>query len=97
LHRSGEGVLGPLSGGPDLAIEILSPGQNARLFAEKIQFYLRHGIRLVWVVDPIDRVITVYRPEADARQLLPEDVLDGEDVLPRFAVAVADIFAQLDE
>lgn len=82
---------------PDLIIEVLSPDQNTRLFTAKINFYLRHGVRLVWVIDPEDRVITVYRPDADPRNLLPGDTLDGEDVLPGFSVAVSDIFAELDD
>lgn len=82
---------------PDLIVEVLSPDQNVRLFLARITFYLRHGVRLVWVIDPEDRVITVYRPDADPRDLRSGDTLDGADVLPGFTVPVADIFAQLDE
>jgi Uma2 family endonuclease len=82
---------------PDLVIEVLFPDQNARRFLAKINFYLRHGVRLVWVIDPQDRVITIYRPDADSRDLRPGDTLDGEDVLPGFTVAVSDIFAELDD
>jgi Uma2 family endonuclease len=82
---------------PDLIVEVLSLDQNARRFTAKINFYLRHGVRLVWVIDPEDRVITIYRPDADSRDLRPGDVLDGEDVLPGFSVAVSDVFAEIDE
>src|SRR3712207_6829869 len=73
---------------PDLAIEVLSPDQPADEFADKLQFYLLHGVRLVWVVNPQERTIRVYRPREDAILLRSGDILDGGDVLPGFAVAV---------
>ena len=80
---------------PDLAVEILSPNQDARRFADKIWFYLRHGVRLIWIIDPDERVVWVLRPDAETRNLRSGDVLDGEDVLPGFRVAIDDLFAQL--
>lgn len=80
---------------PDLIIEVLSPDQPARQFADKLQFYLRHGVRLVWVVDPEDETVTVYAPDADSRLLRRADTLDGGEVLPEFALPLADLFAQL--
>lgn len=80
---------------PDLAIEILSPEQNAAEFADKIQFYLLHGVRLVWVVDPMKGTIKVFAPGQEARTFTAGDTLDGGDVLPGFSLAIDDIFAQL--
>ena len=79
---------------PDLAIEILSPDQDAGRFLDKIQFYLRHGVRLVWVVDPGRETVTALLPGEDARVLTPGDTLDGGKVLPGFSISVAEIFAQ---
>ena len=81
---------------PDLLIEVLSPGQPAGRFADKIQFYLLHGVRLVWVVDPAERTVLVFRPGEPARALTGDATLDGGDVLPGFSVPVAEIFAQID-
>jgi Uma2 family endonuclease len=79
---------------PDLAIEIISPGQDmARLF-DKIQFYLLNGVRLVWVIDPDAETIAVLAPGQEGRTLTAGDILDGGDVLPGFSVAVDEIFAQ---
>ena len=81
---------------PDLLSEVLSPEQSAGRFADKIQFYLLHGVRLVWVVDPMERVVLVFRPGEPAHALTGDAALDGEDVLPGFSVPVAEIFAQID-
>ena len=80
---------------PDLAIEIVSPDQNMAQFLSKIQFYLLHGVRLVWIVDPATSLVTVQKPGEDAVILGAGETLDGGDVLPGFSVAVDEIFAQM--
>jgi len=82
---------------PDLAVEVLSPDQPADDFADKLQFYLLHGVRLVWVVNPETRTIRVYRPGEHSRLLQAGDTLEGGDVLPGFSVAVDDIFAEIED
>lgn len=82
-------------GVPDLIIEVLSPGQHAGDFAAKVQFYLRHGVRLVWAIDPLFRRVQVFAPGEDTHSLLPDDVLDAGDVLPGFAVSLAQLFARI--
>jgi Uma2 family endonuclease len=55
-------------------------------------------MRLVWVVDPAARTVTVYVPgDEDERVLRDDDTLDGGDLLPGFSVPVAEIMAQLTE
>ncbi len=82
---------------PDLVVEVLSRNQNAKRFAQKLGFYLRHGVRLVWVVDAREETITVFSPDHDDVTLRVGDRLDGGAVLPGFRVAVAEIMAQLQE
>jgi Uma2 family endonuclease len=84
-----------LHAAPDLAIEILSPDQHVSHFLDKIQFYLLYGVRLVWVLDPATRTVTVEAPGEEARVLGSGGTLDGGAVLPGFSVAVDDIFAQV--
>ncbi|MCA8953831.1 MAG: Uma2 family endonuclease [Planctomycetes bacterium] len=48
--------------------------------------------RLVWVVDPWQRTVTVFRARDAIRSLRGDDVLDGEDVVPGFAARVAELF-----
>lgn len=49
---------------PELAIEIISPGQTFGSLAEKASDYLAAGIPRVWVIDPQARTITVFYPDA---------------------------------
>jgi Uma2 family endonuclease len=83
-------------GAPDLVVEIISPGQSIARLMEKLQFYLRHGVRMVWLIDPAERTVLALQPDQDSRLLMTGDTLDGGDVLPGFRVAVDDIFAQME-
>ena len=73
-------------------MEVRSPSQSAREMDTKAEGYLAAGTRLVWIVDPDRRTVTVYRPDRSPEELALEGYLDGYDVLPGFRVAVAAIF-----
>jgi Uma2 family endonuclease len=77
---------------PDLAVEVLSPGDTVYEVDEKIEEWLESGVKLVWVVNPKRRTVTVYRSLNDVKMLTENDELDGEDVVPGFRYKVADIF-----
>ncbi len=78
---------------PDLAVEVLSPGDQARDVLDKVGEYLQAGVRRVWVIDPERRVATVYAALTDVRTLAEGDSLDGEDVVPGFRCVLADVLA----
>jgi Uma2 family endonuclease len=78
---------------PDLAVEVVSPGDHYSRVQNKVRQYLRCGARLVWVLDPEDRSVTVYRSQQEGKILGENDTLTGEDVLPGFSCRVADLFA----
>ena len=62
---------------------------------EKIDLYLKNGSRMVWIVYPNTRVMTVYRQNNVVTLLRESDTLDGEDVLPGFQLPVEKLFANL--
>ena len=49
-------------GVPVLAIEVLSPNDRIGKVTRRINEFLRAGTRLVWLIDPDARDVTVYRP-----------------------------------
>jgi Uma2 family endonuclease len=79
-------------GAPDLAVEVNSPGDTVNEVEEKVEEWLGAGARLVWVVSPKLRTITVYRSREDITTLTEKDVLDGEQVIPGFSHPVAKLF-----
>lgn len=87
---------GFLEGAPDLAVEVLSPGNTVEEIDEKIAEYFENGARLVWVISPTQHYILVYRSTQEPDRLLKSaDSLDGEDVIPGFTLPVADLFQKL--
>src|SRR5262249_12041261 len=52
---------------PDLAVEVVSPNDHFTRVQKKVTHYLTHGVRLLWVVDPEDRSVSVYRPDQPLR------------------------------
>ena len=80
-------------GAPDLAVEVLSPSDRASEVNAKVRDWLEAGARRVWVVDPENQTVAVYRSPGEATILGLSETLPGEDVLPGFAVPVRQIFA----
>jgi Uma2 family endonuclease len=81
-----------LEGAPDLAVEVLSPGNTAAEMREKMADYFGAGCRVVWIVDPLHRSVTVHRPDAGPAILTEDDMLMEDEVLPGFRVLVREIF-----
>ena len=81
----------PWQGAPDLAVEVLSPDDRMTRIRRKVCFYLENGVRLVWLIDPEDRTVTVVTSLAGSTTLAEGDVLDGGDVLPGFRIGVREI------
>ena len=86
------GRTGFFEGPPDLAVEVVSPHDTAEEVEAKVLDYLEAGARMVWIVRPRTRTVTVYRSLREVQVLRPGDTLDGGDVLPGFAVPVETIF-----
>jgi Uma2 family endonuclease len=81
-----------ISGPPDLAVEILSPGDRWSEIEHKVADYLGAGTRRVWLVDPRERRVIVRYADRPPRALSDSDILDGEDVVPGFALDLAGLF-----
>ena len=73
---------------PDLAVEVVSPRDLALELDEKLEDYQKAGVRLVWVVYPESRTVTIYRADGSVSRLHQDDVLSGEDVIPGFRCEV---------
>jgi Uma2 family endonuclease len=81
---------------PDLVVEVLSPSNTEAEMARKRQEYFGAGVRLVWMVDPDARTVTVYTAPHQSTTLGEADTLSGDPVLPGFTLPLRDLFAELD-
>jgi Uma2 family endonuclease len=81
---------------PDLAVEVLSEGNTEEEMTRKRREYFEAGVRLVWLIDPEARTVTVYTSPEESTELDATQTLDGGVVLPGFILPLRDLFAELD-
>jgi len=77
---------------PDLAVEVISPGNTSDEIQSKIEQYLSAGTKLIWIVYPKQKMIHVHRQSNLIKVLRELDELDGEDILPNFRCKLSEIF-----
>ena len=77
---------------PDIVVEVKSPSDSRREVNDKARMWHSHGVPLVWAAYPETRTIDVHRADGSITTLRENDVLDGGEILPGFAVRVSDIF-----
>ena len=78
-------------GAPDLAVEVVSPGNSAAEIAQKVREYLAAGGQAVWVLDYTARTLTVHTANAPPAVLTDGDIVEGGSYLPGFACPVSDL------
>lgn len=81
-----------VAGGPELAIEILSPSNRRGNIQRKIREYLAAGSERVWVLDPKRRTVTVHRAGAPPVALKGADRLDAGTLMPDLTITVEQVF-----
>lgn len=84
-----------LSFAPNLAVEVLSPGNTVKEMLQKREDYFAAGVTTVWEVTLPDQAIRVYSGVHEFVTLGIGDVLTGEPVLPGFQLPVKKLFAAL--
>jgi Uma2 family endonuclease len=87
-------IKGYWKGAPDLAVEVISPSDTVGRIEGKVEQWLEKGVRLLWIVSPKMRTVTVYRSLKDIVVLTEKDTLEGDDVVPGFRLSIAEIFAE---
>jgi Uma2 family endonuclease len=82
-------------GAPDAAAEVISPNDRMSEVDDKVQQWLDAGCHLVWVINPRRREVIVYSHVAKPVILTEDDILDAQDVVPGFRMAVKDLFVSM--
>ena len=76
---------------PLLTVEILSPTQGSYPVMEKVEQYLKAGVKTCWVVSPPTRTVTIYSADGSDRTFLPGQ--QAVDPVIAVAVDVSAVFA----
>ncbi len=90
-------TVGPIPIPPDLAVEVVSPGESIGRVLERADFYMRSGTRLLWIIDPETETITAYHPGKPPSVHRAPAVINAQPVLRAFQLDLAALFAVLHE
>jgi Uma2 family endonuclease len=77
---------------PDLVIEVLSESNRPKEMERKRTDYFRAGVKRVWEIDPETRSTKVYRSLNDMTPIEAYGSIDGEEILPGFALSLREVF-----
>ena len=89
--RIGPGSKGWIRGAPEIAIEVVSSESAARL-EDKVELYLSHGGKSVWVVYPQRRVVRIFDAAGGAKKFEHDQPLTDPAVLPGYSIPTSAIF-----
>ena len=78
---------------PDFVVELRSTTDRLSVVQAKMAEYIANGARLGWLIDPINRRVYVYRPDAPVEVLDAPDTLSAEPELAGFALNLTPIWA----
>ena len=86
-------------GAPDIVVEVLSPGNNAKEMKNKYEVYEEAGVKEYWVVSPQDQTFLIHMLENGKFHLSPVMVTGDvvtSSILPGFSMDLTELFKRLD-
>jgi Uma2 family endonuclease len=85
---------GFLTVAPELVVEVMSPDDRWSEVRRKIEEYFSIGVERVWVVEPEDQKVLIFRSPVELTELKMGDTLPGEGALAGFALPLAELFEE---
>jgi len=76
---------------PDFVIELRSKSDRLKKLQAKMEEYIANGAQLGWLIDPIEKKVHIYRPDAPIEILDQPQEISGEPLLKGFTLKLAGI------
>lgn len=77
---------------PDFVVELRSETDRLEDLLAKMEEYQANGAQLGWLIDPLEQVVTIYRPEVAPVRLERPTTLTGDPELPGFTLELGPIW-----
>ena len=77
---------------PDFVVELWSPSDSLTTLQAKMEEYIQNGAELGWLIDPFEKKVHVYRPQAQVECLDNPATVSGEPLLKGFVLDVRDLW-----
>ncbi len=81
---------------PDFVVELRSPTDRLDVLRNKMNEYIRAGVRLGWLIDPETETVTVYREDGSSETLDRPETVEADAVVEGFQLPMARIWDPLD-
>jgi Uma2 family endonuclease len=82
---------------PDFVVELRSPTDDLSTLRNKMNEYVRAGVRLAWLIDPQTETVRIYRDDGSTETLDRPETLDADTVVEGFTLPMARIWDPLGE
>jgi len=77
---------------PDFVVELRSPTDSLKHLRRKMEEYIANGAQLGWLIDPFERKVYVYRPQAPVEVLDDPQTISGEPLLRGLTLNLQEIW-----
>lgn len=77
---------------PDFIVELRSHTDSLSTLQSKMQEYIDNGSELGWLIDPFEKKVYVYRPQAQVECLDNPTTVSGEPLLKGFVLDVRELW-----
>lgn len=92
LRRDDIPSVGHFPFAPDVAGIVATPRHRYEEVAAWVADFRAAGVKLIWVISPKSKTVLIRRLDGTCAEVGEAGTLSGEDVLPGFACAVAELF-----
>jgi Uma2 family endonuclease len=78
---------------PDFVVELRSRSDDLATLQAKMQEYMANGAQLGWLIDPQEKKVYIYRPNAEVSCLDNPLTISGEPLLPGLTLNVQQLWS----
>jgi Uma2 family endonuclease len=79
---------------PDFVVELRSEADSLKMLKSKMEEYLVNGALLGWLIDPLEKRVYFYRPDAEVETLENPSSISGDPLLDGFVLELSEIFSE---
>lgn len=92
LSEEEQGEFPPLC--PDFVVELRSASDRLATLQAKMQEYIVNGAEMGWLIDPLEKKVYIYRPQAEVECLTHPETISGAPLLPGFVLPLTEIWRE---
>jgi Uma2 family endonuclease len=77
---------------PDFVIELRSPSDKLPALQAKMKQWIANGAEVAWLIDPIEKAVTIYRPGDEPEHLTHPSSVQGTGPIAGFELVMARVW-----